>query len=65
MGAPLPPAERAEHHRSAAAVRTVLGEAAFTAAWAEGRAMSLDDAIAAALEGETTVISPGSTEPPV
>jgi hypothetical protein len=50
MGALLPPAERAEHDRAAAAIRTALGAAAFAAAWAEGRAMSLDEAVADALE---------------
>jgi non-specific serine/threonine protein kinase len=44
------PAERAEHDRSVAAVRTALGEAAFAAAWAEGRALALDEAVAFALE---------------
>jgi hypothetical protein len=52
MGAPLPPAERAEHDRSVAAVRTTLGEEAFAAAWAEGRAMSRDQAVAFALTEE-------------
>ena len=33
------------------AVRTALGEKAFAAAWAEGRAMSLEDAIQYALDG--------------
>jgi hypothetical protein len=32
-----------------AAVRASLGEAAFAAAWAAGQAMTLDEAIAAAL----------------
>jgi predicted ATPase/class 3 adenylate cyclase/Tfp pilus assembly protein PilF len=49
-GVPLPPADRAEHERSVAAVRTALGEEAFAAAWAEGRAMSLEEAIKYALE---------------
>jgi non-specific serine/threonine protein kinase len=50
MGAPLPPADRAEHDRSVAAVRGALGEDAFAAAWAEGRAMSLEEATRYALE---------------
>src|SRR5436853_7358406 len=40
----LDPAERAELECHAAAVRTALGEDPFTAAWAAGRAMSLDEA---------------------
>ncbi len=51
MGAPLPPADRAEHERSVAAVRAALGEDAFAVAWAEGRAMSLEQAVANALQG--------------
>jgi predicted ATPase/class 3 adenylate cyclase len=46
---PLPPADRAEHDRSVAAVRTALGEHAFAAAWAEGRAMTLEAAAASVL----------------
>jgi predicted ATPase/class 3 adenylate cyclase len=43
--------ERGEIERSRAAARAALGEAAFTAAWAEGRAMSLEEASSVALEG--------------
>jgi predicted ATPase/class 3 adenylate cyclase len=50
IGGRLPPADRAEHDRSVSAVRTALGEEAFTAAWAEGRTMSLDEAVSHALE---------------
>jgi non-specific serine/threonine protein kinase len=49
LGAPLPPADRAEHDRSVAAAGTALGEAAFATAWAEGRAMSWDEAACVAL----------------
>jgi predicted ATPase len=47
-GAPLPPADRDRHAALVAAVRAALGEEAFTATWAEGQALSLDAAIAAA-----------------
>jgi predicted ATPase/class 3 adenylate cyclase len=50
MGAPLPPAHRAAHDRSVAAVRAALREEAFTAAWAAGRAMPLAQAIEYALQ---------------
>jgi tetratricopeptide (TPR) repeat protein len=50
IGAPLPPAKRAEHDRSVAAVRTALGEQEFAAAWAEGRTMSIEQAVTYALE---------------
>lgn len=43
----LLPEERAFVARARAAVRARLGEEAFTAAWAEGRAMTLEQALAA------------------
>jgi hypothetical protein len=49
IGAPLPPAERSEHDRSVAAARAALGDEAFAAAWAEGRTMTFERAIAYAL----------------
>jgi tetratricopeptide (TPR) repeat protein len=44
-GWPLPEARRAEHDRTVAAARAVLGEDAFTAAWAKGHALPLGEAI--------------------
>jgi hypothetical protein len=55
MGAPLPPADRTEHDRSVAAVRSALGEEAFAAAWAEGRALTLEAAITLALEAGSDI----------
>jgi hypothetical protein len=49
MGTPLPPAERGAHDRSVAAVRATMGDAAFAVAWAAGRVMSLEEAVALAL----------------
>jgi predicted ATPase/DNA-binding SARP family transcriptional activator len=46
---PLSPRDRAESDRTRAAVHAALGEAMFAAAWAEGRAMAGDGAIAYAL----------------
>lgn len=43
------PADRVEHERTIATLRTHLGSAAFDAAWTKGRAMSLDEAMADAL----------------
>ncbi|HWQ15423.1 MAG TPA: AAA family ATPase [Roseiflexaceae bacterium] len=40
---------QALHERNAAAVRAAMGEAAFAAAWAEGRAMTVEQAVTAAL----------------
>jgi len=45
-----PPVEQADVDRDLAAVRTQLDEAAFAAAQAKGRAMTMDEAIACALE---------------
>jgi predicted ATPase/Tfp pilus assembly protein PilF/DNA-binding XRE family transcriptional regulator len=43
-------AERAEHDQAVAAARAALGEEVFAAAWAEGRAMTKEQAITYALE---------------
>jgi DNA-binding NarL/FixJ family response regulator len=45
----LEPLERAEYERTVENVRTELGEEAFTAAWAEGRTMTPEQALAAHL----------------
>jgi hypothetical protein len=52
IGSPIPPIERAEYERAVAASRTALGEAAFAAAWAEGRAMTLERAVEFALAAD-------------
>ena len=49
-GMQLSPTERATHDRAVADTAAAIGEAAFASAWAEGRAMSLQEAIAYALE---------------
>jgi len=51
LGAHPPVAVAAEYERTMAAGRAALGEAAFAAAWAEGRAMSLEQAAEYALSG--------------
>jgi hypothetical protein len=45
-----PVADDKEYERTVSEARAALGEAAFAAAWAEGRAMTLDQAVAYALE---------------
>ena len=44
------PVERAEHDRILAATRVRLGEEAFAGAWAAGRALTLEGAVAEAAE---------------
>ena len=46
-GTPIPPVYRAGYERSVATARSQLGEKAFAAAWAEGRAMTLEQVLAA------------------
>jgi hypothetical protein len=52
IGARQAPAARATHERLMAAAREQLGDAAFDAAWAEGQAMTPEQAIALALKAE-------------
>ena len=53
FGSPLPPAKHEKQERETTAVRETLGEDAFAAAWAEGRVMTMEQAIEYALEGYT------------
>jgi predicted ATPase/DNA-binding SARP family transcriptional activator len=55
LGAPVPPAERADYDRRVAATRAALGEQSFAAAWAAGRALTLEQAIAQALEKSLSI----------
>jgi tetratricopeptide (TPR) repeat protein len=50
MGTPLSPILRADHDHASNAAREALGEEAFSAAWAVGHAMPLEESIADALE---------------
>jgi hypothetical protein len=47
------PARHDHHDRSLAAVRVTLGEEAFRAAWAEGQALPLEQAVKCALENSS------------
>jgi tetratricopeptide (TPR) repeat protein len=49
---PLPPVDRSNYDRDFILIRSQLGEANFIKAWAEGRAMTLEQAIAYALKEE-------------
>jgi non-specific serine/threonine protein kinase len=55
LGLPLAPEQRAGHNQAVQAVRDALGEEAFAAAWAAGRTLPLEEAIALALEGHAVV----------
>ena len=46
LGYPRPPVDRPAHEAAVGALRAALGEAAFAAAWGEGSALSLEDAVA-------------------
>jgi tetratricopeptide (TPR) repeat protein len=50
IGAPLPPANRTGHERTVGDLRMMLGDDLFWAAWAAGRALPLEQAIAEALD---------------
>jgi predicted ATPase/DNA-binding SARP family transcriptional activator/Tfp pilus assembly protein PilF len=52
IGAAMWPADRIDYHRSEAGIRAVLGEEAFAAAWAAGRALTLEQAIGEAFPDE-------------
>jgi predicted ATPase/DNA-binding CsgD family transcriptional regulator len=54
MGYPRPPVSRPEYDSAVAALRTALGDDKFEAAWAEGRGLSLDDAVAYARRARGT-----------
>jgi len=61
IGAPIPLVYRAEYERSLASTRAQLGEKTFVAACAEGRAMTLDEVLAA--QGPVIVPTPAPAEP--
>lgn len=50
MGAFLQPTDKPEHDRNVATIRAQLDTAAFEAAWAEGRKMTLEQAVTDALD---------------
>ena len=59
--APLPTVFRTEHEQAIAAARTQIGEKAFTAAWAQGRAMTLEQVLAA--QAAVTMPTPAPAGP--
>jgi len=59
MGTPVPPVYRPDYERSVAAARAQLGEKSCAAAWAEGRTMTPEQALAS----EDQLILPTPTSP--
>jgi hypothetical protein len=49
LGMPLPVINQAPYERAMGTTRSMLSDAAFVAAWQEGEAMTLDEAIACAM----------------
>jgi hypothetical protein len=61
LGVPLPPDELTGQDRAVQAMRQALGEEAFAAAWAEGRALPLGEAVVLALAMDPRRPSRGRT----
>jgi DNA-binding NarL/FixJ family response regulator len=59
LGVPIPPVELADYERSFSAARVHLGERAFAAAWAQGRSMTPEQALAA--QGQKPIPTPTTT----
>jgi DNA-binding CsgD family transcriptional regulator/tetratricopeptide (TPR) repeat protein len=62
FGVPIPLAQRADYDRSFSAARVHLGERAFAAAWAQGRDMTPQQALAA--QGQKPIPTPTTTVSP-
>jgi hypothetical protein len=61
LGTALVPGELETHDSQLGQARALLGKDAFAAAWAEGRALTVEQAIAEALgETGTGIASPGA-----
>jgi len=63
LSAPLPPIDRSHHQRTVAAIRAQLDEPTFRKAWTAGQAMTLEEALAAAVPARARVPVP-PTPPP-
>jgi DNA-binding CsgD family transcriptional regulator len=63
LGAAHPPSDRANDERAIAAIRTRLADGAFAAAWAEGRALTLEQAVSEALADTEAPQPPAPTWP--
>jgi non-specific serine/threonine protein kinase len=63
LGAPLPPIDHRSYEQTVAALRAQLDETIFTAAWAEGQAMPLEEALAEAMQVKAREHLPPMTPP--
>jgi len=63
LGAPLPPIDRPSYEQTVAALRAQLDEPTFTAAWVEGQAMALEEALAEAVQVKAQEHIPPTTLP--
>jgi DNA-binding NarL/FixJ family response regulator len=64
-GIPLPPVEVADYERSVSEACVQLGARAFAAAWAEGRAMTPEQALAAEGQNQTPAPIQAATSAPI
>ncbi len=62
IGTPMHPVSRAEYEQAVAAARRELGEEAFATAWAQGRSLTPEQALAAA--DEVSLPHPPEVQPP-
>ncbi|HEX5414878.1 MAG TPA: tetratricopeptide repeat protein [Chloroflexota bacterium] len=63
LGAPLTPIDRPSYQQTIAALRAQLGESTFRKAWTEGHAMTLEEAIAEAVQVKARAQSPATLPP--
>jgi predicted ATPase/class 3 adenylate cyclase/DNA-binding CsgD family transcriptional regulator len=63
IGAPIPPVYRADYERSVTATRASLGEKVFAKAWAEGRTMTPEQALATQESAAVLSASPTGGRP--
>jgi ATP/maltotriose-dependent transcriptional regulator MalT len=64
-GIPLPPVEHPAYERSIATARNLLGDKTFAAAWAEGRTMTSEQALAAQASVTISEEEPAEKELPI
>ncbi len=64
FGERMSPVDQSPYDRSVAACRHAMGDEAFEATWAEGRAMDIERAVSEAFGGEAPVRSPSCPPSP-